>query len=104
MNRLTALEGNHTLYVRYVEEQSGVTKELIRRLSEDVGRMESLFKAQTQGYQRAMREWEKQRRRIEMDYRELSNRVEYLSYEVRLIKVSVFNSLRSRDRLFWRRD
>ncbi|KAF9018968.1 hypothetical protein BDZ89DRAFT_1073417 [Hymenopellis radicata] len=86
MNRLTALEGNHTLYVRYVEEQTNGVRELIRRLGEDVGRLEGIGKAQTQTYQRRLREWEKQRRRIEMDYRELSHRVAHLSDEIILEK------------------
>ncbi len=33
-------------------------------------------------YQKTLREWDKQRLRIEMDYRELANRVDYLSNEV----------------------
>ncbi|KIY72593.1 hypothetical protein CYLTODRAFT_388407 [Cylindrobasidium torrendii FP15055 ss-10] len=78
MNRLTALEGNHTLYVRYLEEQMTGAKELIRRLSEDVGRNQ----AQAQVYQRKIKEWEKQNRRIEMQYRELYYRVEHLSEEI----------------------
>ncbi|KAL4242240.1 SUN domain-containing Suco/Slp1-like protein, partial [Abortiporus biennis] len=40
MNRLTALEANTTLYARYVEEQTTGVREVLRRLSEDVGRLE----------------------------------------------------------------
>lgn len=42
MNRLTALEANHTLYVRYVEEQTNGVREMIRRLGEDVGRLDGI--------------------------------------------------------------
>ncbi len=44
MNRLTALEGNHTLYVRYVEEQTTGVREVLRRLGEDVGRLDGLVR------------------------------------------------------------
>ncbi|KAK0460009.1 UNC-like C-terminal-domain-containing protein [Desarmillaria tabescens] len=86
MNRLTALEGNHTLYARYVEEQTTGVREMLRRLGEDVGRLDGLGKAQAQMYQKTLREWDKQRLRIEMDYRELANRVDYLSNEIILEK------------------
>lgn len=42
MNRLTALEANHTLYVRYVEQQSTTIRDLLKRLGEDVGRLEGI--------------------------------------------------------------
>lgn len=42
MNRLTALEANHTLYARYVEQQNTAVRELLNRLSEDVGRLEGI--------------------------------------------------------------
>lgn len=42
MNRLTSLEANDTLYVRYVEEQTNGVREMIRRLSEDVGRVDGI--------------------------------------------------------------
>ena len=42
MNRLTALEANHTLYVRYVEQQSTAVRDLLKRLGEDVGRLEGI--------------------------------------------------------------
>ncbi|KAJ6512773.1 UNC-like C-terminal-domain-containing protein [Mycena sanguinolenta] len=38
MNRLTALEANHTLYARYVEERTGAVREMLRRVGEDLGR------------------------------------------------------------------
>jgi hypothetical protein len=42
MNRLTALETNNTLYARYMEEQAAGVREMLRRLSEDVGRLEGI--------------------------------------------------------------
>ena len=32
MNRLTALEANHTLYARYVEEQTAGVRDVLKRL------------------------------------------------------------------------
>jgi len=40
MNRLTAIESNHTLYTRYIDQQNSVIREVIKRLGEDVGRLE----------------------------------------------------------------
>jgi hypothetical protein len=42
MNRLTALELNHTLHARYVEQQTSGVREMLRRLGEDVGRLEGI--------------------------------------------------------------
>lgn len=42
MNRLTALEANNTLYARYVEEQTAGVREVLRRLGEDVGRLDGI--------------------------------------------------------------
>jgi hypothetical protein len=42
MNRLTALEANHTLYTRYIEQQNSAIRDVIKRLSEDVGRLEGI--------------------------------------------------------------
>ena len=42
MNRLTALEANHTLYARYVEEQTSGVRDVLKRLGEDVGRLEGI--------------------------------------------------------------
>ncbi|KAE9401729.1 hypothetical protein BT96DRAFT_596312 [Gymnopus androsaceus JB14] len=86
MNRLTALEANHTLYVRYVEEQTNGVREMIRRLGEDVGRLDGIGKAQAQKFQRGLKEWENQRKSLETEYNELVARVEYLSDEIVLEK------------------
>lgn len=42
MNRLTALEGNTTLYARYVEEQTAGIREVLLRMGEDLGRLEGI--------------------------------------------------------------
>lgn len=41
MTRLTILEANHSLHARYVEEQTAGVREVLRRLGEDIGRLES---------------------------------------------------------------
>ena len=45
MNRLNTLEANHTLYARYVEEQTAGVREVLRKLNEEVGRLESVVSA-----------------------------------------------------------
>lgn len=47
MNRLTILEANHTLYARYVEEQTAGVREVLRKLNEEVGRLESIVSVST---------------------------------------------------------
>jgi len=42
MNRLTALEANHTLYTRYVEQQNNGVRAILKGLAEDVGRLEGI--------------------------------------------------------------
>ena len=42
MNRLAAIETNHTLYMRYIEQQNGAIREVIKRLGEDLGRLEGI--------------------------------------------------------------
>ncbi|KAJ7632994.1 UNC-like C-terminal-domain-containing protein [Roridomyces roridus] len=86
MNRLAALEANHTLYARYVEEHAGAVREVLRRVGEDLGRAEGVGKAQAQMHARALREWERERRRGDGEYAELVRRVEYLSSEIVLEK------------------
>ncbi|KII91054.1 hypothetical protein PLICRDRAFT_174384 [Plicaturopsis crispa FD-325 SS-3] len=86
MNRLTALEANHTLYSRYMEEQTARTRDVLRKLGEDIGRLEGIGKAQSQLFQRTVHEWERQTRRWEMEQGELLSRVNYLADEVVLEK------------------
>ncbi|KAI0354816.1 hypothetical protein OH77DRAFT_1455528 [Trametes cingulata] len=86
MNRLTALEANTTLYARYVEEQTTGMREVLRRLSEDIGRLQSIGQAQAQLYQRSVVELEKQTKRLESEHRELVSRVNHLTDEVVLEK------------------
>ena len=99
MNRLTALEANTTLYARYVEEQTTGMREVLRRLTEDLGRLEGIVscvmpfstvppltlgqgKAQAQLYHRSVVELEKQTQRLEAEQRLLLHRVDYLTDEV----------------------
>ncbi|KAJ7205178.1 UNC-like C-terminal-domain-containing protein [Mycena pura] len=86
MNRLTALEANHTLYARYVEEHTAAVREMLRRVGEDLGRAEGVGKAQAQIYLRTMEEWERRQRLVDAEHRELLQRVEYLSSEIVLEK------------------
>ncbi|OJA10371.1 hypothetical protein AZE42_08711 [Rhizopogon vesiculosus] len=82
MTRLTLLEANHSLYVRYVEEQTAGVRDVLRRLGEDIGRLESISRVQAQMYQRTVHEWERQRLRLEFEHGELLSRVNYLAEEV----------------------
>ncbi|KAF4609112.1 hypothetical protein EYR40_001465 [Pleurotus pulmonarius] len=86
MNRLMALETNHTLYARYVEDQVGGISEVLKRLSEEVGRLDGIGKGQAQMFSRTVKEWEKYRNRADNQYVELMHRVNYLADEVMLEK------------------
>ncbi|KAH9480378.1 hypothetical protein JR316_0006976 [Psilocybe cubensis] len=86
MNRLAEVELNQTLYVRYIEQQNLAVREAIKRLGEDVGRLEGISRAQSLTYQRTLAEWEKQRYQLEMEYGDLVSRIEYLSQEIILEK------------------
>ncbi|KAG1739586.1 UNC-like C-terminal-domain-containing protein [Suillus lakei] len=86
MTRLTLLEANHSLYTRYVEDQAAGVREVLRRLGEDIGRLQSVSRIQTQMYQRTVHEWERQRLRLEFEHSELLSRVNYLAEEVTLEK------------------
>ncbi|KAF7798304.1 hypothetical protein EIP86_009525 [Pleurotus ostreatoroseus] len=86
MNRLTALETNTTLYARFVEDHTANVRDMLRRLSEDVGRLEGIGKAQAQNYQRTVAEFQRQQRRLELEHRELMTKVVRLTDEVVLEK------------------
>ncbi|KAH9922926.1 uncharacterized protein B0H18DRAFT_497745 [Fomitopsis serialis] len=86
MNRLSTLEANTTLYARYVEEQTAGIREVLLRLGEDLGRLEGIGKAQAQMYQRSVTEYDKQRRKLEWEHRELLAKVNNLTEEVVLEK------------------
>ena len=47
MNRLTALETNSSLYARFVEDHTASVREMIRKLGEEVGRLEGLVSPRT---------------------------------------------------------
>jgi hypothetical protein len=82
MNRLNALEANTTLYARYVEEQTCAMREMLRRLSEDVGRLEGIGRAQAQLYERIINDFERHRREMDIEQRTLISQVNYLAEEV----------------------
>lgn len=42
MNKVASLETNYTLYTLYMEQQNSAIRELIKRLSEDIGRLEAV--------------------------------------------------------------
>ncbi|KAF8495675.1 UNC-like C-terminal-domain-containing protein [Russula emetica] len=82
MNRLSALEANTTLHARYVEEQTSAMREMLRRLSEDVGRLEGIGRAQAQMYARSISDFEKHRREIDIEQHTLITQVNYLAEEI----------------------
>jgi hypothetical protein len=82
MNRLSALEANTTLYARYVEEQTNAMREMLRRLNEDMGRLEGIGRAQAQMYARTISDFEKHRREMDVEQRTLISQVNYLAEEV----------------------
>ncbi|GJE92617.1 UNC-like C-terminal-domain-containing protein [Phanerochaete sordida] len=86
MNRLTALESNSSLYARFVEDHAASVREMLRRLSEDVGRLEGIGRAQAQMYQRSVGQFERQQRRLEVEHSELISQVSRLTDEVILEK------------------
>ncbi|KAI0345559.1 hypothetical protein BDW22DRAFT_886662 [Trametopsis cervina] len=86
MNRLTALETNTSLYARFVEDHTANVRDMLRKLGEDVGRLEGLGKAQAQTYQRSVSHFEQQQQRLELQHIELLQRVNHLTDEVILEK------------------
>ncbi|KAG6845620.1 hypothetical protein H0H87_006673 [Tephrocybe sp. NHM501043] len=83
MNRLTALEANHTLYARYVEQQTSSVREVLRRIGEDVGRLEGLVRAEGHSNQRALKAADV---RTQMELGELIRRIDILADEIVLEK------------------
>lgn len=45
MNRVLELESNHTLYEQYMAQQQFLVREALKRLGEDIGRLEGVFVA-----------------------------------------------------------
>ncbi|KXN82830.1 hypothetical protein AN958_02104, partial [Leucoagaricus sp. SymC.cos] len=82
MNRLIGLERNQTLYEQYMSQQQLTVREALKRLSEDIGRLEGLGKAQRQAHDRIVLEWEKQRKQWQMEHAQLLQRIDYLSDEI----------------------
>ncbi|TFK27675.1 hypothetical protein FA15DRAFT_701676 [Coprinopsis marcescibilis] len=93
MNKLAALETNYTLYTRYMDQQNGAIRELIKRLGEDIGRLEGVTRAQRTTSQRMLNDWEKQKLQMMIDYGQLVSRVEHLSDEILLEKRLGFTQL-----------
>ena len=42
MNRLTSIEKNHTLYEQYMAQQQNIVREALKRMGEDIGRLDGL--------------------------------------------------------------
>ena len=42
LNRLAEVENNHTLYMRYIEQQNLAVRDVIKKLGEDVGRLDGI--------------------------------------------------------------
>ena len=100
MKRITALELNATLHARYIEEHTVGVRELLKRLTEEVGRLDGIVrrlrycssrgidpqnfqgKVQAQLYQRSLLEMERHQKRLELEHGELMTRVQYLAEEV----------------------
>jgi hypothetical protein len=49
MNRLTVLETNSSLGIRYIEEQTRSVREALKRLEQDVGRLENMVRVEISG-------------------------------------------------------
>ncbi|EJD54264.1 hypothetical protein AURDEDRAFT_148118 [Auricularia subglabra TFB-10046 SS5] len=82
MNRLAALEGNSTLVVRFVEQQALTIREALRRMEEDVGRLDGAAK----GVARTLGELERERRELDEERVMLLRKVAALADEVVLEK------------------
>ncbi len=57
MNRLTALETNTTLYAKFVEEHTASVREMLRRLGEDVGRLDGIVSSHPPYFRPLTAEW-----------------------------------------------
>ena len=58
-------------------------REMLRRMSEDLGRLEGLDCAQEQMYARSASDFERHRKEMEVEQRTLVSKVNYLAEEVR---------------------
>lgn len=99
MNRLQMLEANSTLGIKYMEEQTRSLRNVVRKLEEDVGRLDALVrphevthsiqtdiwsqgKRQQHLFERTVLEMEKQRKEMFSEMRRLAVDVQTLSREV----------------------
>lgn len=86
MNRLNMLEANTTLYNQYVQEQTLRLRDALRKLEEDVGRLEGLNKNQQQMFLRTVQEFDRHRHQIERERSALLERINQLADEIILEK------------------
>ena len=62
--------------------QTTAMREMLRRLSEDVGRLEGLGRVQAQLYKRSISDFERHSREMDIEQRAFISPVNYLSEEV----------------------
>ncbi|KAG8960585.1 hypothetical protein FRC03_006369 [Tulasnella sp. 419] len=86
MNRLHILETNSTLSIAYVEEQTRSIRQVVRKLEEDVGRLEGMGKRQQQLLDRALAEMERQRAERDLEMKKVLVEIQTLTKEVTLEK------------------
>lgn len=86
MNRLQAIESSHTLYTRYIDQQNGAIRNVIKQLGEDIGRLEAATRTQRTAYQKAIGQWEKERVQMIMEYNQMRSKVDHLTEEIVLEK------------------
>jgi hypothetical protein len=86
MNRLAALEANVTLYGRFVDAHATGTREALRRITEDVGRLNSAARTNSAGLKRAVEDAAKERQRaerLERMHAQLTHQLAALAQDVR---------------------
>ncbi|TEB39971.1 hypothetical protein FA13DRAFT_1619057 [Coprinellus micaceus] len=86
MNRLGAIETNHTLYAQYIEQQNSAIRDLIKRLNEDMGRLEAVTRSQRSTYQKTTQQWEKEKMQMIIDYNQLRSKLDHIGEEILLEK------------------
>ncbi|KAH7103467.1 UNC-like C-terminal-domain-containing protein [Auriculariales sp. MPI-PUGE-AT-0066] len=86
MNRLSMLESNSTLVARFVEQQAISIRDALRRMEEEVGRINGDVKSQQALFTRTMDALEKERAVMDAERALLMSRVSALADEVTLEK------------------
>ncbi|KAF8320407.1 hypothetical protein DL93DRAFT_1838288 [Clavulina sp. PMI_390] len=82
MNRLTVLESNSTLGVRYMEEQTRYLRDALKRLEKDVGRLENLSNQHQTLYRKTALELRQHKQEMESERIAMLARLDNLSQEV----------------------